>query len=183
MVDRSDGLTGGGDDGHRLVAMAQADPEQFTALYRRHYRQVAQYILRRVGDVHTAEDLAAETFIDAWRGLRRYRPTGVPFEHWLLRIATNRVHRWGRRNRKGIEHHGGAGVASAPSRAGAVDVFGALGMLSQTHQDVLYLHHVEELSIEAVAVVLGCGEGTIKSRLHRAREALRRELERLEVDP
>lgn len=181
-MERSNRPAAAGDDGQSLVALAQADPAHFEALYRKHYRAVAQYIFRRVGDVHTAEDLAAETFIDAWRGLRRYRATGVPFEHWLLRIATNRVHRWGRQKSRAGRRPRVLRAAPRADDGSEAELRRALNLLSQSHQDVLYLHHVEELSVETVSGVLGCGVGTVKSRLHRAREALRRELERLEVE-
>jgi RNA polymerase sigma-70 factor (ECF subfamily) len=172
----------------RLIERARSDPAAFGELYRAHYASIAGYILRCVGDAHLAEDLAAETFLDAWRGLARYRHGAVPFRHWLLRIATNRVNRWARRHGKRRE----VGLATeidapdAPDKPKANEVRGvldALSRLSARHQAVLCLHHVEGLSVEQAALVLGCSPGTVKSRLHRARDAMRRELEQVEVEP
>ncbi|MFG0242539.1 MAG: RNA polymerase sigma factor [Phycisphaerales bacterium JB054] len=172
----------------------EPDPDAFAALYRSHYPAIAGYILRRVGNRHLAEDLAAETFLDAWRGIGAFRPQGVPIEHWLLRLATNRVHRWARRRGRRREtlrpDYGadstipGRALPAAPplpvEEAGLPPVFHALARLRPKHQAVLSLHYVEGLSVEQVATVLGCAEGTVKSRLHRARALLRRKLESTE---
>ncbi|HZW09604.1 MAG TPA: RNA polymerase sigma factor [Phycisphaerales bacterium] len=171
-----------------LIERARSEPAAFGELYRAHYVAIAGYILRRVGDAHLAEDLAAETFLDAWRGMGRYRHGPVPFRHWLLRIATNRVNRWARRHgrRREIGLVSELDAASPPDRPALEDiraVMAALSRLSMRHQSVLCLHHVEGLSVEQAALVLGCSPGTVKSRLHRAREAMRRELDRPEVKP
>ncbi|MBX3321720.1 MAG: sigma-70 family RNA polymerase sigma factor [Phycisphaeraceae bacterium] len=165
-----------------LIERARRDPAAFGELYREHYVAIAQYIVRRVGDVHLAEDLAAETFIDAWRGMLRYRNEGIAFRHWLLRIATNRVNRWARRKRR---EHVVACVPEVVVEAGTGagrEVVEVLLTLRSEHQAVLCLHHVEGLSVESVALVLGVSVGTVKSRLHRARRAMRKALEIKEVD-
>jgi RNA polymerase sigma-70 factor (ECF subfamily) len=164
-----------------LVRAAQADPQAFSALYRRHYATIVGYLHRRVGDAHLAEDLAADTFIAALGSIDRYRPTGAPFRAWLLRIATNlannHLRRAARRRRRlsyverWREEHGPDPEAHELARA-------ALLRLSPDHQAVLCLHHVEGLGVEAVAEVLGCRVGTVKSRLARAREAFRTQLQR-----
>lgn len=166
-----------------LIARAKADPSAFSAIYRAHYTPVVAYLYRRVGDAHTAEDLAAETFIRALRAIGRYRAEGLPLRSWLLRIATNEAHRWARRRRR---HRSAVppdiaadGDPQAPRRAVVQDAFLAL---RPGEQDVLALHHLAGLEVAQVARVLGCREGTVKSRLSRAREALRAELERREHD-
>ena len=164
-----------------LVRAAQQDPQAFSALYRRHYAAIVGYLHRRVGDPHLAEDLAADTFIAALDSIGRYRPTGAPFRAWLLRIATNlannHVRRTARRRtrlsyvERWREDHDPEPDEHALARA-------ALLRLSADHQAVLCLHHVEGLGVEAVAEVLGCRVGTVKSRLARAREAFRSQLQR-----
>lgn len=172
------------DDERALIARAARDPEAFGALYRAHYRPVAGYLYRRVGDAHEAEDLAGEVFIAAWRSIGRYRLRGVPFRAWLLRIATNAANRHVRRTRRREQVHRAGAREGSPMPAGAVEEVeeaqAALLALSPAHQSVLVLFHVEGLSVEQTAQVLGCREGTVKSRLARAREALREELERRE---
>ena len=160
---------------HAIIARAKADPRVFSEIYQTHYRAVAACIYRRVGDVHTSEDLAAEVFIAAFRALRRFRPGAVPIRHWLLKIATNAVHRWGRRQRRAAWLPGL--VRGEPSGAGETDGADALAAcvrkLPAAQQAVIGLHYFEGLSVEEVAAALGCSPGTVKSRLARARAKLK----------
>ena len=167
-----------------LIERAQHDREAFGTLYRRFYPALATHIYRRTGDVHATEDLVAEVFLTVLRVLPRYRYRGVPLRFWLLRIATNVVNRWARRQRRGASTMQEARQAECPDPAaphtGEIDVEHAqraLAALKPKHQAVLSLHYLEGLAIREVAVVLGCREGTVKSRLARARDALRDRLQ------
>lgn len=162
-----------------LVERAKRDPRAFARLYRQHYAAIAGHVLRRVGNVHVAEDLAADVFVTAMRSIRRYRPRGVPFRAWLYRIATNTVNRWARRNgRQQTKSQHRIDVPAPHTDAGSdISVArSALLALSPKFQAVLALHHLEGMSVEEVAAVLGCRIGTVKSRLSRARDALREQL-------
>jgi len=170
------------DDEQNLIERARRDRTAFTVLYRRHYEAIARYIHRRVGDSHTTEDLTAEVFIAALRTLPRYRHRGWPLRTWLYRIATNRVNRWARRERKRVlkrlesDHVDPKGAANEAGM-NAEYVRTALLTLSPKHQAVLSLHYLEGMPVDEVAVAVGCRIGTVKSRLARGREALRRHLE------
>ncbi len=176
------GAAWGGGDERALIDRARTDPEAFACLYRRHHRSIAEMLYRRTGDAHAAEDLAAQTFINAWRGLGKYRHTGAPFRAWLMRIATNEAGRWmvNARRRGEVESDavGGARVTGDPDLG--AEVRAAVRALRVKHQDVLSLVYFESLSVERAALVLGVRPGTVKSRLSRAREALRVELDRRE---
>lgn len=162
-----------------LVEQARRDPQAFALLYRRHYQAVAGYLYRRTGDLHASEDLAAETFIAAFQAMPRHRNTGAPFVHWLLRIATNKATNWSKRRRS----HPGLppleGAPSAPAGAGLVEgadvdaLLRALARLPHAQQSAVALHYFEGLGLEHVAAVMRCRVGTVKSRLARARIALR----------
>ncbi len=82
-----------------LIERARSDPEAIGVLYERHRQAIGDYLYRRTGDSHLAEDLLAEVFLSAVRHLPRYRARKIPFRHWLYRIATNSVNRWARRAR------------------------------------------------------------------------------------
>jgi len=176
------------DDSDRtLVERALRDADAFAEIYRRNCHAIAGYVLRRIGDRHTMDDLVAEVFLTAMRALPRYRYRGVPLRAWLYRIATNTVNRWAKRNTwrnkvsLGLEPEAhepqsaaapvGEGTAGNADRARQ-----AMLRLSPKHQSVLALHYLEDLSVDEVAVVLGCRVGTVKSRLSRARDALRERL-------
>ena len=90
-------LTG---DERELIERAKRDREAFSVLYRRHYSMLAAHVYRRTGNVHATEDLVADVFLTALRTLPRYRYRGIPVRFWLLRIATNAVNRWARRQRR-----------------------------------------------------------------------------------
>ncbi len=163
-----------------LAARAAGDPDLFAALYRRHFEAVAGYLFRRTGNTALAEDLAADTFLAAWNALTTYQNSGIPFRAWLLRIATNRANAVARRER--VRRR----VLSLLARPAPSDgkpptddtdhLYAAMRRLRAEFQSVISLVHLEGLSVEQAAGVLGIAEGTVKSRLHRAREALRREL-------
>ena len=166
-----------------LVERAKRDPEAFGVLYERYRPTLVDYVYRRTGDVHTAEDLVADTFLIVMRSLRGYRYRGVPFRFWLVRIATNVVNRWARRQRRRLPAwletggHVARKTVSAIRRQGDEGyVLRALLSLPPRYQAVLSLHHLEGLSVKETATVIGCREGTVRSRLARARDALRKKL-------
>ncbi|MDX2200347.1 MAG: RNA polymerase sigma factor [Phycisphaerae bacterium] len=167
----------------RLIAIAQRDPAQFGPLYREHHPAIAGYIYRRVGDSHAADDLVADVFTTALQYLRRYRPQGLPLRAWLYRLASNRVNRWARRERgrafaqlscSNVDPASNARQISEDRRA---TVRAALLTLPTKYQTVIALHYLECLPVSDVATALGCSEGTVKSRLSRGRDHLRRRLE------
>ena len=169
------------DEDHELLERAGHDREAFALLYRRHRRLLLDHVYRRTGDVHTTEDLVSDVFLTALRTLPRYRYRGVPVRFWLLRIATNAVNRWARRQRRWSvrivsAEHIETVPAEPPPEGGEVDpeyARRALLALPPKYQSVLALHHMDGLAVTEVAAILGCRVGTVKSRLSRARHALR----------
>ena len=169
------------DEERELVERAKRDRHAFALLYRRHYRMLSAHVYRRIGDVHATEDVVSDVFLAVLRALPRYRQRGVPLRFWLLRIATNAVNRWARRQRRrwwrSVPNDelelAGAGGSSTASPIDAEHAQRALLSIAPKHQAVLSLHYLEGLSVRDVAVVIGCREGTVKSRLARARDSLR----------
>ena len=167
-----------------LIERAKGDPEAFGVLYKRHYPMLVDYVFRRTGDVHATEDLVSDVFLIVIRSLSGYRARGVPLRFWLLRIATNVVNRWARRRRRRMPVPLEPGqladrtVSSTHGQADSEHVQRAMLSLPPRYQAVLSLYHLEGLSVKETAAVLGCREGTVRSRLTRAREALREKLNR-----
>ncbi|HNQ23990.1 MAG TPA: RNA polymerase sigma factor [Phycisphaerae bacterium] len=165
-----------------LVERAKHDRDAFASLYRTHCRAVAGYVFRRTGDEHATDDLVGETFVAALRALPRYHWRGIPVRAWLLRIATHEVNRWARRQRRAaLRNEPGAAALCSGAEADAAAwkaevVRSAMLTLKPQYQSVLALHYLEGLPLDEVAAVTGWRLGTVKSRLARAREALRKTL-------
>jgi RNA polymerase sigma-70 factor, ECF subfamily len=169
---------------HELVLRARSDPSAIGLLYERHAPMLLNYVYRRTGDRHATEDLVADVFVIVLKSLPGYRSRGVPIRYWLMRIATNVVNRWAKQRKKrphvALDETHASEVATRSTTGDAPDehLQRALLSLAPRYQAVLSLHHMEGLSVSETATIIGCREGTVRSRLWRAREALRTQLER-----
>src|SRR6478735_1380828 len=157
--------------------MTDDERARFSALFDAHYGAVLAYSARR-SDPDTAQEVAAETFLVAWRRLRDVPGHALP---WLLVVARNTLsnQRRGEYRRAVVEAEAGwldrVGSGS-PDPADAVgeriDVLVALAALSATDRDTLMLVAWDGLSTRDAAKVAGCSIPTFSVRLHRARSRL-----------
>jgi RNA polymerase sigma-70 factor, ECF subfamily len=169
------------------------DPADFEAAFGQHFPPVYRFIARRVGPA-LAEDLAAETFATAYRRRASFDPGRASLRSWLYGIATNLV-----RNHWRAEQHLLALDArlvpevEVSGSAEAVDdrvtaamlaprLASGLARLTREQRDVLLLCVWAELSHEEIAAVLEIAPGTVRSRLSRARAALREHLGDFDFD-
>ena len=158
-----------------LIDAARRDRDAFGSLFERHHAAIWRYLHRRTGDAHLADDLLGEVFLALLRALPRYRVTGAPLRHWLLRVATRSANRALRQRRR--RHTTPlVDVADDAPRDDTSTLRAALLQLREAEQAVLVLHYQESLSVATIAEVLGCRPGAVKSRLRRGREKLRRHL-------
>lgn len=188
-----------GDPDRELVLRWRAgDPAAFEVLVRRHEQRVFRLLLRMLGTREEAEDVAQETFLSLHRHGRRFRGD-ARFSTFVYRVAVNaalnRRRSLGRqqaRNEAAARDHavreGGASGLRSPedALAGAqlqAQVHGALLALPVTLRSPVVLYDLEGLSYGEIAEVLGLAEGTVKSRIHRARQALRERLRRFLPGP
>jgi RNA polymerase sigma-70 factor, ECF subfamily len=176
---------GGPADENMLIDRAKRDASAVAELYRLHYQAIAAHVACRVGSHADVDDLVAETFLTMVRYLPRFKWTGAPFRAWLYRLATNQVNRWAKRRRRWAAQQlesdtADQGETRASSDHDVERLRLAMLTLAPRYQSVLALHYLEEMSVAEVAQVLGCRNGTVKSRLSRGRDALRRLLEPLE---
>lgn len=161
-------------------AAGASDADRFTSLFAAHYGRVLAFARRRA-DLETAQEVAAETFLVAWRRLDAAPPEALP---WLYRIAgyelANLRRRQSRQTRGDVA--GAARGAPAPDPGEVVVSAGAFeeafAALSAGDREVLQLFAWEGLCPAEGAVAFGCTAGAFKVRLHRARKRLERQLAR-----
>ena len=135
-----------------------------------------------LGDEFDARDVTQETFVSAWRELPRLRDPDR-FDAWLRRILVNacrarmRVRRQVREiSLDAITHHATPGPGMS-ERLGASDMLArAFDRLDPNKRALLVLHHLDHASVADIGASLGIPIGTVKWRLHDAREALQRAL-------
>lgn len=156
-------------------------PARFDALFIEHRRAVLAYSMRRTPTLADAEDVAAETFIIAWRKMDSIPADGLP---WLYAVARRVLanHRRGSGRRERLATLLRRDDVPTPMRAGEDrdgPAFTALASLSPADQEVLRLVAWESLGNRDIAAVLGITPNAVAIRLHRARarfaEALARD--------
>jgi RNA polymerase sigma factor (sigma-70 family) len=183
-------LVGGPADDETVLADFRADPECFTAVYDAYFKQIHGYVAARLGSA-AADDLAAETFLVAFRKRAAFDPGRGQVRPWLFGIATNLVakHRRDEARRYAAlsrmpllpQHGQEAGhedriLAKVSAQRLAGRLTAALRGLADGDRDVLLLAAVAQLSYQEIAAALDIPAGTVASRLSRARAKVREAL-------
>jgi RNA polymerase sigma-70 factor (ECF subfamily) len=166
-----------------LVRAAQRDPKQFAALYELYFRRISGYVRLRIGDRATCEDVTSQIFARALDKLSSYRGHG-PFSAWIFRIARNAIHDEQRRCRGIVALapdvlDARLGPQAAPEEQALASerralVRTAIAGLSHDQQHLLALRYGAGLSHEEIASLLGKRAGTVRVRIHRIVNDLRR---------
>jgi RNA polymerase sigma-70 factor (ECF subfamily) len=181
-------------DGHPVSS--QGTKDTFDALYKDHVDLMYRYASRLCGETEAAKDLVQETFLNAYRGFKNFRGD-AQISTWLYTIASRVCLRM-RRKRKGAPERELSLDEFIPTSDGefrlqipveglspedalqnkqlreALDA--AIAKLPKKYKMVLVLRDMEGLSAKEVGAVMGLNERAVKSRLHRARLFVRREL-------
>ena len=171
-----------------VQAARKGDQDAFAQLVEANQGRIYTLAYRMTGNADTAADLTQETFLSAWQSLPRFREKSA-FSTWLYRMAVNACIDFLRREkRRGVLPLPPDGAAlplpgQEPSPPEALErqelvgaVHQALATLSPHHRKVLVLRDLEGLSYREIAQLLQLEEGTVKSRIARARLALREAL-------
>jgi RNA polymerase sigma-70 factor (ECF subfamily) len=177
-----------------LVQARTGDAQAFCQLATPLEARLFQQAVALCSDPATAEDLVAETLVEAWKCLARYNET-CRFTTWLYAILLHRYQKNVRRLRsrpvslaslpvmEADEHRAAqgdlpSGEASPLERVLQAEfnheIRGFLDQLDEKHRNVVLLRFFEEVTVPEMAVLLDCSEGTVKSRLHNALNKLRR---------
>lgn len=170
-----------------LTEQAEWTVPSWDEVVREHGDRVYRLAYRLAGNAHDAEDLTQETFIRVFRSLASYKPG--TFEGWLHRITTNlfldMVRRRSRLRMEGLPEDTDRLEGDEPSPEEVYDethldpdLQAALDELPPEFRAAVVLCDVEGLSYEEIGATLGVKLGTVRSRIHRGRQALRVALER-----
>jgi len=164
------------DSDRERVDRAQAGDEQaWAGLFDEHYPRLYRYFRSRVAPASTAEDLAADTFVEAYRSIGRFQWRERPFGAWLFGIARNRLlmhyRREGRRRdvQLPIEH--------ARDEFIGIDLRDALDRLPADYRQALEYRYLIGLTGEEAAAAMGKSHGAYRALLMRATRAFRAEWE------
>ena len=176
-------------DEAELVRAAQiGEREAFAQLYESHAERIYRYVLARVSLPADAEDVTAEVFLRAMKGLRSYKMKGIPFIAWLFRIAHNEaVNFLKKRTRRGEMPLLESAAVSDDLEDKAIrqvesgEVKLAMKHLTDLQNQVLSLRFAGELSITETANAMDRSEGAVKFLQHSALRSLRRILEQQQV--
>lgn len=163
-----------------------ADMPTWSELVAQHGDRVYRLAFRLCGNAHDAEDITQEAFIRVFRSLDRYKPG--TFEGWMHRIVTNLFLDMARRRSRirfetlPEDAERLPGRERSPEQVLSDETFdpvlqAALDNLTPEFRAAVVLSDIEDLSYEEVGRILGVKMGTVRSRIHRGRAALRAELE------
>jgi RNA polymerase sigma-70 factor (ECF subfamily) len=158
-------------------------PGAFEDLIREMERPLLYYVMKLLNDEDQAFDVLQEVWVAAFRGIRRLKEPRA-LRSWLYRIAHGRV--VDRIRYDGARARAERAWAEAPESGAescfdgedAAAIHRALNEIDARHCAVLVLHFLDDLSVEEIASIVGCPEGTVKSRIHYAKRALKDVLQR-----
>ncbi len=180
-----------------LSRLRRGEPEAFELLVRQHQDRVFDFCVRMVGDREEANDLVQEIFVSVHQNLGRFRED-AKLSTWIFRISKNqcinRLKYLKRRGRGRSDEYeevgedalsGALGAAPLPDAAlesarERARVQWAISQLEPDARMLVALRDIEGMSYEEIIEITELPEGTVKSRLHRAREKLADLLGRLE---
>ena len=172
---------------HRVL---DGDDTAFSELVKKHQKSVHALVWRKIGDFHIAEEITQDTFLKAYKGLATLKKP-QSFASWLYVIAANHCSTWLRKKRlrtQSLEETSSAQLEKATYSGYVIEeneqtavetrreaVKKLLAKLQESERTVIILHYFGEMSSVEIGAFLGVSENTIRSRLRRAQQRLKKE--------
>lgn len=176
------------DHEEQVIAEVQSGKaESFRRLVERYQRPVFQMIFNLIGDGHAAEDISQEVFIAAYQKIATFDPMRSRFSTWLFTIARNKSINHLRKKRPAISVHEEIASDADPCEEASKKEFiqqldDVLKALPRRQRRAFTLAQFEGLPYEEIAQIECVSIGTVKSRIHRAKQKLRKALEKISGD-
>lgn len=177
------------DDVQLIQRSLTGDENAFAQLVKKYQKQIHALAWRKVGDFHTAEEITQDTFLRVYKNLSTLKDPNR-FAGWLYRIAARQCHAWLRKKRmrtqsledtdldliEGVTYsqYVAEEQAKAATEAQRGIVQRLLARLQESERTVVTLHYFGEMTCEEISRFLGVSASTVKSRLHRARNRLKK---------
>ena len=177
------------DDVELIQRSLTGDENAFAQLVKKYQKQIHALAWRKVGDFHTAEEITQDTFLRVYKNLSTLKDPNR-FTGWLYRIAARQSHAWLRKKRmqtqsleetdleliEGVTYsqYVAEEQAKAATEAQRGIVQRLLARLQESERTVVTLHYFGEMTCEEISRFLGVSASTVKSRLHRARNRLKK---------
>ena len=181
------------DDAELIQRVLEGDDNAFSVLVRKYQKQVHALVWRKIGDFHIAEEITQDTFLKAYKKLTTLKEP-QRFDSWLYVIAANCCSSWLRKKRlwtqplesleetdnQHVQTGTYSGYVAAENERTTVEaqrdvVKKLLARLQESERTVITLHYFGEMSCTEISTFLGVSANTIKSRLRRAQQRLKRE--------
>jgi RNA polymerase sigma-70 factor (ECF subfamily) len=169
-----------------VQAARAGDSEAWNALFRHYQVALYSYVFQLVHDEQASLDIVQESFINAAHQITRLRDD-AKFGSWLFGIAHQKcIQRWRRSEPAWVPLAEWGDQASEAAfdpgdwlirKEQEEQFMNGLARLSPPHRSVLLLHFLEDFSLAEIATITGTSPGTVKSRIHYAKKALRESLE------
>ena len=178
-----------------LLNKIKQDPQHFSELFNLYYKPIFGYILRRTINCDESADIAAETFLKAYKHINKFSYRGISVKVWLYRIATNEINLYFRYKKKNESIFTRIDFENKELLRGLLNddrkeieaelhkheqfllMASILKMLHQKYQDVISLKYFEGKGNKEISEILNIKEGTIKSLISRGIKKLRDEMQ------
>lgn len=168
-----------------LLNNIKNNPSEFSEIFNLYYKRIFGYIFRRVGEFDDTADIAADTFLKAFRHISKFEYKGISIKVWLYRIATNEVNQYFRFRKKRISIFERIDIenremfknfisedrkeieAELEKNEQFLKIQKSLKTLPLKYQEVISLKYFEGKDNKEIAEILNIKEGTLKSLLSR----------------
>jgi RNA polymerase sigma-70 factor (ECF subfamily) len=167
-----------------IIEKAKADPNRFTPLYNKYYKQIFLFIYRRADDEDITADITSQVFLKAILHLPKYEFKGVPFSAWLYRIASNEINQFFRSSKasraismedSGIDRlHEELGDDDSDEKEKEQMLMESMNHLTKEEVQYLELRFFEDRSFKEVGYILKITENNAKVKTYRILDKIKK---------